>query len=101
MTPPTFITASLRPPSPTPILPALPGFLPAEVANSQRWAQAAGGGEEGPPVVHIAERFRLAYLSREQRVRAKMERNWQQQRRRELRQRTAAEVLIRQWESEL
>jgi hypothetical protein len=49
--------------------------------------------------MHIAEKFRLAYLSRSQRVNAKMERNRQQAWRRELR-RSKGEALIRQWESE-
>lgn len=70
----------------------------AEVAGSERW-QAGAKEQPREPIVHIAEKFRLAYLSRAQRVSAKMERNWQQARRRELR-RSKGEALIRQWESE-
>lgn len=69
------------------------------VTGSVRWKQHANV-QPCEPVIHIAEKFRLAYISRERRVRAKMERNWQQQRRREMR-RSPAEALIRQWESEL
>lgn len=69
------------------------------VAGSTRWERQAAV-QPRAPAMHIAEKFRLAYISREQRVRAKMERNRQQQRRRELR-RSQAEAVIRQWESEL
>eukprot|EP00887_Chlorella_sp_A99_P006538 scaffold3.g6538.t1 len=39
------------------------------VAHSERWCAQQGGGrtEEEQPVVHIAERFRLAYISRARR----------------------------------
>ena len=52
-------------------------------------------------MVHIAERFRLAYVSREARLKAKMERQLQQQRRRELRSVSQADQLIEQWEGDL
>lgn len=73
---------------------------PAEVAGSSRWAAAA---EEAPrePVLHIAERFRLAYVSREQRVRAVMERNRKRELKRELRAIGQGERLIAAWESEV
>lgn len=52
-------------------------------------------------MVHIAERFRMAYVSRERRLRERAERQWRQERRREERRRSAAEALIQQWEGEL
>jgi len=71
------------------------------VAGWEGWVQPAGPSGPQEPVVHIAEKFRQAYISRQERVKAKMERNWQQQRRREARQRSQSESLIRQWESEV
>lgn len=72
----------------------------AEVSGSARWAAAP---EEAPrePLVHIAEKFRLAYVSRETRVRAVLARNRQLQARRELRAVGKGERLIAEWESEL
>lgn len=52
-------------------------------------------------MLHIAERFRLAYVSRQQRVQRVMERNRQQQRKRELRAVGQGERLIAAWESEV
>ncbi|PSC77025.1 F-box LRR-repeat 20 [Micractinium conductrix] len=72
--------------------------LLAEVAGSERWA-AEADGTPAAPVVHIAEKFRLAYISRDTRVRAKMQRNWEQAQRRELRRSSHAEMLIRDWET--
>lgn len=68
-----------------------------------------GGSPEGsnglqvaaPPALHIAERFRLAFVSREQRLRAQEERQWRQQRRREALRSSAAEREIQRWELEL
>lgn len=51
--------------------------------------------------MHIAEKFRLAYISREKRLRERSERQWRQERRRQERQRSAADALIQQWEGEL
>lgn len=78
----------------------MPLALYAEVSGSARWAAAE---EEVPrePVLHIAERFRLAYVSRQQRVQKVMERNRQQQRKRELRAVGQGERLIAAWESEV
>lgn len=56
---------------------------------------------QGPPVVHIAEKFRMAYVSREKRLRERAERQWRQEQRREERRRSAAEALIQRWEGEL
>lgn len=70
------------------------------MAHSERWREGAPQ-EQGPPVVHIAERFRMAYVSRERRLRERAERQWRQERRREERRRSAAEALIQQWEGEL
>ncbi|KAK9811345.1 hypothetical protein WJX72_002196 [[Myrmecia] bisecta] len=50
--------------------------------------------------VPIAERFRMAYISRATRIAAQAERNWQQQRRRELRRNTAQQALTR-WQDRL
>lgn len=52
-------------------------------------------------MLHIAERFRLAYVSREQRVRAVMERNRKRELKRELRAIGQGERLIAAWESEV
>lgn len=47
------------------------------------------------PVVPLSERFRLAYLSRAERILAKAERNYQQRRRRELRNNTVLQALAK------
>ena len=98
---PSCLPASLRPlcaPLSSPS--SFPPLGGAEVAGSERWA-AEADGTPAAPVVHIAEKFRLAYISRDTRVRAKMQRNWEQAQRRELRRSSHAEMLIRDWESEL
>jgi hypothetical protein len=69
------------------------------VSNSGRWEQAPDAPQQAA-VVHIAERFRLAYVSREARLKAKMERHLQQQRRREQRSLSRADQLIEQWEGD-
>lgn len=50
---------------------------------------------EQTPVVPLSERFRLAYVSRAERVAAKAERNYQQRRRRELRNNTVLQALAK------
>lgn len=93
------VRRGLRPTLPCP--PDAPSAcLPAEVAGSSRW-ELPEAEKKTPPVVHIAERFRLAYVSRQERVKAARERAWQQQKRREQRQTTAVDRLIEQWEGEL
>ncbi|KAI7836644.1 hypothetical protein COHA_009529 [Chlorella ohadii] len=72
----------------------------AEVSGSARWA-AAAGEPPGEPVLHIAERFRLAYVSRQNRVRAVMARNRAREQRAEKRAMGQGERLIAAWESEL
>lgn len=47
------------------------------------------------PIVPLSERFRLAYVSRAERVAAKAERNYQQKRRRELRNNTVLQALAK------
>lgn len=79
---------------------AIPPPAFAEVSRSARWAAAA---EEPPrePVLHIAERFRLAYVSRQNRVRAVMARNRAREQRAEKRAMGQGERLIAAWESEV
>lgn len=82
-----------------------PPFRPrcAEVSGSARWAAAAAAAPR-EPVVHIAERFRLAYAAREERLRARQERQRQREERqwrRVERERSGAERLIQQWEGDL
>ena len=72
---------------------------PADVSNSGRWEHAPDAPQQAA-VVHIAERFRLAYVSREARLKAKMERHLQQQRRREQRSLSRADQLIEQGEGD-
>jgi len=45
--------------------------------------------------VPLSERFRLAYVSRAERIAAKAERNYQQRKRRELRNNTVLQALAR------
>jgi hypothetical protein len=80
--------------------PPPPCCHPVDVSNSGRWEQAPEAPHQAA-VVHIAERFRLAYVSREARLKAKMELQLQQQRRRELRSVSRADQLIEQWEGDL
>ncbi|KAL4458798.1 hypothetical protein ABPG75_013663 [Micractinium tetrahymenae] len=93
------VAARRLPPACDPRL-RLDAALLAGVARSERWQQGAPQ-EQRPAVVHIAEKFRQAYISRERRLRERVERQWRQERRREERRRSAAEALIRQWEGEL
>lgn len=51
--------------------------------------------EEPEHVVPLSERFRMAYISRAQRIAAKSERNYQQRKRRELRNNTVLQALAR------
>lgn len=46
-------------------------------------------------VVPLSERFRMAYVSRAERIAAKAERNYQQRRRRQLRNDTVLQALAR------
>lgn len=46
-------------------------------------------------VVPLSERFRMAYVSRAERIAAKAERNYQQKRRRQLRNDTVLQALAR------
>ena len=61
---------------------------------------AAQGTSASAPVVHIAERFRLAWASREERVRRKQARNRRQQQQRALR-RSPAQAAVWKWEDDL
>jgi uncharacterized membrane protein YqiK len=71
----------------------------AEVAGSQRWERREAEPQV-EPVVHIAEKFRLAFQSQQQRLQAKAARLWQQQRRRELRcVCSPTEAAIAAWEA--
>lgn len=85
-----------------PSSPSLPLHSCAEVSGSARWAVAAPAAPR-EPVVHIAERFRLAYVSRQERLKARQERQERQWQRREERERSGsqAERLIQQWEEDL
>ena len=46
-------------------------------------------------IVPLSERFRMAYVSRAERIAAKAERNYQQRKRRELRNNTVLQALAR------
>lgn len=46
-------------------------------------------------IVPVSERFRMAYVSRAERIAAKAERNYQQRRRRQLRNDTVLQALAR------
>lgn len=65
----------------------------------QAWEEGQGQAGAGPGIVHIAEKFRLAYVEQAQRLKEReqrAERRRQQQTRRELRQ-SPAQMAIRQW----
>lgn len=51
--------------------------------------------EQQEHLVPLSERFRLAYVSRAERIAAKAERNYQQRKRRELRNNTVLQALAR------
>ena len=77
--------------------------LRAGVARCERWDRPRGGGggaASPPPILHIAERFRLAYVAQERGRRLREEREWRQAQRRQLRQSPAA-AAIEAWETSL
>jgi hypothetical protein len=65
--------------------------------------QIRGEQEADAVVMHIAEKFKRAWdarLARLAQIKAKQERNWGQQKRREIR-RSAAKMAIEEWEWEV
>lgn len=80
---------------------ALDGAALREVAGAASWdderEETPSSHAQEDRIVHIAERFRMAYVSRAKRLHAAAER----QRRRQERQSSAAELAIRKWELEL
>lgn len=62
--------------------------------------EESGNAKPETHEVHIAEKFRMAYVSRAQRIQEKMKRNYQQHARRQFKQ-SAAQQAITQWENAL
>lgn len=70
---------------------------PAGLVDASRWDQKELSA--GPPELHIAEKFRLAYLEQAARMRERAERAERRQRQRQRAEirRSPAEMAIRQW----
>ncbi|KAL0052743.1 hypothetical protein WJX82_006893 [Trebouxia sp. C0006] len=65
------------------------------ILDDHVWAEQIQEPEQQEHLVPLSERFRLAYVSRAERIAAKAERNYQQRKRRELRNNTVLQALAR------